>query len=125
MSSDKSLSRRRFLGTTAALAVASPFVIPRSVLAQSGQVGANDKILVGFVGTRGRARQLMTHIPKERAKIVALADFWRQNLTEAVNEKRREEFEGGFANIDQWKLYDSDLEMYDNRSKPDTPFCTM
>jgi len=121
MSSNKSLSRRRFLGATAALAVASPLVIPRSVLAQPGQSGANDKIIVGFVGTRGRARQLMTHIPKERAKIVALADFWRQNLTEAVNEKRREEFEGGFANIDQWKLYDSDLAMYD-KEKLDCSF---
>ena len=126
MSSDKSLSRRRFLGatalgTSAAVAVASPFVIPRSVLAQPGQVGANDKIIIGFVGARGRARQLITHIPKERAKIVAIADFWRQNLEETVNEKRREDFEGGFPNIDEWNLYDSDLEMYD-KEKLDCSF---
>ena len=111
-------SRRRFLGTALAAAAASPFIIPRSVLAQNGQVGANDRIIVGFVGTRGRARQLMTHIPKGRAKIVALSDFWRQNLVEAVNQKRNE---GGFDNIDQWKLYDSDLEMYD-KEKLDCSF---
>jgi len=111
-------SRRRFLGTALAAAAASPFIIPRSVLAQNGQVGANDRIIVGFVGTGGRARQLMTHIPKNRAKIVAVADYWRQKMVDAVNEKRRE---GGFDNIDQWKLYDGDLEMYD-KEKLDCSF---
>jgi len=121
MSSKKFSSRRRFLGTTLAMGVASPFIIPRSVLAQPGQAGANDKIIVGFVGTGGRARQLMTHIPKERAKIVAIADFWRQKMIDTINEKKKEETEGGFANIDQWKMYDSDLEMYE-KEKLDCSF---
>ena len=116
--SHKLSSRRRFLGTALAVGVASPFIIPRSVLAQNGQAGANDRIIVGFVGTGGRARQLMSHIPKERAKIVAVADFWRRKMVDAVNEKRNE---GGFDNIDQWKLYDSDLEMYD-KEKLDCAF---
>ena len=90
MSQNNFSSRRRFLGTALAVGVASPLVIPRSVLAQPGQAGANDKIIIGFVGTGGRARQLMTHIPKERAKIVAVADFNRQKMVDAINEKKKE-----------------------------------
>ena len=112
-------SRRNFLGAALAVGVAAPFIIPRSVLAQSGRrVGANDRIIVGFVGTGGRAQQLMTHIPKERAQIVAVSDFWRKKMVDAVNNKKNE---GGFDNIDQWKLYDSDLEMYD-KEKLDCSF---
>lgn len=115
-------SRRRFLGTALAAGVASPLVIPRSVLAQPGQAGANDLIIVGFVSAGGRAQQLMSHIPKSRAKIVAIADFWRQKAVDAVNNKRREHAEhGGFDNIDQWNLYDSDLEMYE-KEKLDCSF---
>ena len=117
MSQSKFSSRRRFLGTVAAaVAVASPTVIPRSVMAQNGRAGANDKIIVGFVGARGRARQLMMHsIPEERAKIVAVADFWRRNLDETMNRMRQARSEqGGFENLEQWNLYDSDIEMYEN-----------
>jgi len=116
--SNKLSSRRRFLGTALAVGIASPLIIPRSVLAQNGQAGANDKIIVGFVGTGGRARQLMSHMPKNRAKIVAVADFWRQKMVDAINEKKRE---GGFENIDQWKMYDGDLAMYD-KEKLDCAF---
>ena len=122
MSSSTLFSRRRFLGTAVAAGIASPLVIPRSVLAQPGQAGANDKIIVGFVGTGGRARQLMSHMPKSRAKIVAVADFWRQKMVDAINQKKKEHAEqGGFDNIDQWKMYDSDLEMYD-KEKLDCSF---
>jgi len=122
MPSSKLSSRRRFIGAALAVGVASPLVIPRSVLAQNGRAGANDLIQVGFVGTGGRARQLMSHIPKERAKIVAVADFWRQKMIDAVNDKKREHAEhGGFDNIDQWRLYDSDIEMYD-KEKLDCSF---
>jgi len=114
-------SRRRFLGTAFAVGIAAPFVIPRSVLAQPGQAGANDKIIVGFVGTGGRARQLMTHIPKGRAKIVAISDFWKQKMIDTINEKKKEQTEGGFENIDQWKMYDSDIAMYE-KEKLDCAF---
>ena len=115
MSQNRFSSRRHFLGTALAAGIAAPLIIPRSVMAQNGHAGANDKIVVGFVGARGRARQLMSHIPKERAKIVAVSDFWRANLNDMMNHIRREHAEhGGFDNLDQWKLYDSDAEMYDN-----------
>ena len=114
-------TRRTFLKQTGALTaagIASPLVIPRSVFAQDGKVGANDRIIVGFTGTGGRARQLMSHIPQERAKIVAVSDLWRSKMEGAVNEKKQQ---GDIPNVDQWKLYDSDAEMYD-KEKLDCAF---
>jgi len=121
MSEKQSNSRRNFLKTSASLiavGVAVPTLIPRSVLAQNGSVGANDRIIVGFVGTGGRARQLMTHIPQERAKIVAVSDLWRGKMEGAVKEKKDQ---GEINNVDQWKLYNSDEEMYD-KEKLDCSF---
>ncbi|MCL2305438.1 MAG: hypothetical protein FWC43_08860 [Planctomycetaceae bacterium] len=116
------LTRRELLTATAAASVAAtiavPTFVPRTVMAQGKKLGANDKIIVGFVGTGGRAQQLMTHIPKERATIVAVADFWKQKMVGAINNKKNE---GGFDNIDQWKMYDSDIEMYD-KEKLDCSF---
>jgi len=57
------LNRRLFL-TSAAASVAVPFVIPRHVLAQGGQVGANDRVKVGIIGLGLRIRQLLNW-PKE------------------------------------------------------------
>ncbi len=114
-------SRRVFLKTSATLAavgVAAPTLIPRSVMAQNGTAGANDRIIVGFVGTGGRAQQLMTHIPQERARIVAVSDLWRGKMEGAVKAKKDE---GAISNVDQWKLYNSDAEMYD-KEKLDCAF---
>jgi len=118
MSLSRFTSRRRFLGAALAIGVASPLVIPRSVLAQGGKAGANDRIIVGFVGTGGRARQLMSHIPQERAKIVAVADYWKRKMIDAINEKKTQ---GEIDNVDQWKMYDSDIEMYE-KEKLDCSF---
>jgi predicted dehydrogenase len=115
MSNKHSVSRRRFLKQSVAVlsaaGVASPVLIPRTALAQNGNVGANERIIVGFVGTGGRARQLMSHIPQNRAKIVAVSDLWRSKMESAVQEKKNQ---GGIDNVDQWKLYNSDLEMFEH-----------
>ncbi|MDR0610315.1 MAG: twin-arginine translocation signal domain-containing protein [Planctomycetaceae bacterium] len=101
MSHQNSVSRRRFLKQSAAVfsvaGIASPIVIPRSVLAQNGNVGANDRIIVGFVGTGNRAKQLMSHIPQNRAKIVAVSDLWRGKMEQAVKEKKDQ---GEINNVD-------------------------
>lgn len=101
-------NRRHFLKLTAA-GVAVPTLIPRDVMAQGKNLGANDKIIVGFVGTGGRARQLMSHIPAERAKIVAISDLWHQKMVDCVNQKR-----GDGLDTDTWKMYACDREMYDH-----------
>lgn len=115
MSNKHSVSRRHFLKqSVTALSVtgiASPVLIPESALAQNGKAGANDRIIVGFVGTGGRAKQLMSHIPQNRAKIVAVADLWRSKMENAVKEKKNQ---GEIDNVDQWKLYNNDLEMFEH-----------
>ena len=58
------LNRRRFLKTAAAASVAVPFIIPRHVLAQGGNSGANDRIKIGIIGLGLRIRQLLNW-PKE------------------------------------------------------------
>ncbi|MDR0869359.1 MAG: Gfo/Idh/MocA family oxidoreductase [Planctomycetaceae bacterium] len=115
------VSRRSFVKKTlqaTALTVAVPALIPRSVLAQGKNVGANDRIIVGFTGTGGRARQLMGHVPQERAKIVAVADLWTQKMVDCINQKKKE---GTIPNVADWKMYHSDLEMYE-KEKLDAAF---
>lgn len=107
-------NRRTFLKqTTGTLlgAYALPTLISRSALAAPGQAGPNDRIIVGFVGTGNRARQLMEHIPQERAKIVAVADFWRQKMIDCVNEKKAS---GLIKDGESWNMYDSDVELFEH-----------
>jgi predicted dehydrogenase len=52
MSDTLKLSRRRFLGGTAA-AFGIPYVIPSGVLAAPGRPGANDRIVIGHIGVGG------------------------------------------------------------------------
>lgn len=99
-------------GTAARAAFAeAPTIIPRTALASRERVGANDRIIVGFVGTGMRARQLMEHIPRERAQIVAVADFWRQKMQDCINEKKGS---GLISEGETWRMYDSDLELFDH-----------
>jgi predicted dehydrogenase len=57
-------NRRRFLKTAAAASFAVPLLIPRRVLAQDGDPGANDRIRIGIIGLGLRIRQLLNW-PKE------------------------------------------------------------
>lgn len=112
--SEKSLvSRRRFLAGSSSLATAMalPTFIPRTALAQGKNVGANDRIIVGFVGTGNRARQLMTHIPPERARIVAIADLWRKKMDDCRRQKKEE---GLIQNESDWKTYPNDTALFEN-----------
>ena len=107
-------TRREFLVRSvgvAAFGVTLPTLIPGSVLGLDGTTGANDRFVIGFVGCGGRARQLMEHIPHERGKIVAVCDFWRQKMLECVREKKES---GLIADERDWRMYDSDMEMFDH-----------
>jgi predicted dehydrogenase len=57
-------NRRRFLKTVAAASLAVPVIIPRHVLAQDGNPGANDRIKIGIIGLGRRIRQILNW-PKE------------------------------------------------------------
>ena len=82
-------SRRRFLKHGAVLAsgsVALPYLIPTSALAGPQGPGANDRVIIGFIGTGGRARQLMDHVPQD-GRIVAISDCYRQRFIETLQQK--------------------------------------
>lgn len=66
------MRRRKFL-TTVAAAVAAPYLIPRRVLASSGNPGANDRILAGVIGTGNRISRVISETPQD-VQIAALAD---------------------------------------------------
>ena len=53
-----SVSRRKFIHRAAAAstAIALPAFVPATVLGRDGSSGANEQVLIGFIGTGGRAR---------------------------------------------------------------------
>ncbi len=98
------VSRRRFLHTASALGaatIAAPALIPRSALASPGTPGANERVIIGFIGTGGRSRQLMDHVP-EGGQIVAISDCNIQRMTETLQQKETD-----------WKTYQYFEKMLD------------
>lgn len=73
MAENGKINRRRFLHATAPAAAFT--IIPRRVLAASGDVAPSDKITIGFtgVGTQG-IRQLLEALPNPNVQIVAVCD---------------------------------------------------
>jgi len=71
------ISRRRFLGTAGAVA-AAPFIIPRNVLAQNGQPGANDSVKIALIGMGHRCMGIYPGEirPVAGLKLVGVCDFW-------------------------------------------------
>jgi len=69
------ITRRTFLGATAAT-VAVPSFIPSTVLGKPGQVGANDKVVLGLIGLGGRCIDVYLNAIKhvDAAKVVACCD---------------------------------------------------
>jgi predicted dehydrogenase len=88
MPASHTVSRRRFLRTAAASVstIALPRWIPSRVLARDGRPGANDRVIIGFIGCGGRARQLMDHVPEE-GRIVAICDCYQQRYVDTLKEK--------------------------------------
>jgi hypothetical protein len=84
------ISRRKFLkqSATAAGALAAPFIVPEGVLATEDRPGANDRVGVGFIGSGGRAKLLMSQMP-QGGQIVALADCYLSAARTRSREKRR------------------------------------
>jgi predicted dehydrogenase len=91
MALQKTLSRRSVLkrGAAASVALAVPYFIKSGVLAAPGRPGANDRVIIGFIGTGGRARQLMDHVPAD-GRIVAICDCFRQRTEETLKLKQKE-----------------------------------
>ncbi len=102
--SGSKLSRRKVLKYAAAGAaggIALPYFIPSGVLAADGKPGANDRVVIGFIGCGGRAQQLMSQMPAG-GQIVAIA---------VCNLKRPEEYVAKQKN--DWKVYQDFRKMLD------------
>jgi predicted dehydrogenase len=97
-------SRRRFLQSVTAASLAMPTVIPARVLAAPGRPGANDRVIIGFIGTGGRSRQLMDHVPAE-GRIVAICDSFRQRCLETLEQKQAD-----------WNTYQVYEEMFEREN---------
>ncbi len=83
-------TRRKFLkqGVTATAAgISAPYFVPASALAAPGRPGANDRVIIGFIGVGGRARQLMDHLP-QAGKIVAISDAYLKRAEETNQLKK-------------------------------------
>ncbi len=98
----RGVSRRTFLKASAAFAV--PAIVPARALGKGGVVGANDRILVGVIGTGGRGQWLAeSFIRQPDAQVVAVCDVDRGHLdaakqkVEAAYAKRNETGYGGCA----------------------------
>ena len=83
-----STTRREFAKrtSTASLAMGVPLFVASHVLGRDNNSGANEQILIGFIGTGNRARQLMDQMPKP-GRIVAIADCFQKRMTETLKEK--------------------------------------
>ncbi len=81
-------TRREFTKrtSTASLAMGVPLFVSSHVLGRDNSSGANEQILIGFIGTGNRARQLMDQMPKP-GRIVAIADCYQKRMTETLKEK--------------------------------------
>ncbi len=77
--SDGTLNRRQFLGATAAGlgAMAAPRLA-------TGVLGANEKIVLGVIGSGGMARHHMNTFKKLGAEFAAVCDVYEPNLNEGL-----------------------------------------
>lgn len=66
----RTISRRAFLAGSAA-AAAGPLILPQGVLAAAGRPGANDRVVLGVIGTGGMGRH---HLSRLRDHVAVICD---------------------------------------------------
>jgi predicted dehydrogenase len=74
---DRSMSRRRFMGTAAG-AAAGFIIVPRHVLGGAGQIPPSEKVNIASIGAGGQAEANIPNCAKV-ANIVALCDVDEEN----------------------------------------------
>ncbi|MCC6493138.1 MAG: Gfo/Idh/MocA family oxidoreductase [Pirellulales bacterium] len=82
-------------------AIALPLYLPARVLGREGAAPPSEQVVIGFIGTGGRARQLMDQVP-EGGRIVAISDCHRQRMAETLDQKKQ-----------SWASYQDYREMFD------------
>jgi predicted dehydrogenase len=125
MSNTHPTNRRNFLKIAAA-SVTVPYLIPRSVLAQNGNPGANEKVVIGVVGAGYRIREIMNHPKLMRLQAICDVQDSQINLTIDGNPSPYRTY-GGYKTLDpdavkavRYKHY---REMFD-KEKLDGVFIT-
>ena len=82
------VSRRKFLGSVAALSAFS--IVPRSVLGGKGYIAPNDKINFGIIGTGKQSIGLMRNfISTGEAQFVAACDVYRSKLDSFIDQIKK------------------------------------
>ncbi len=71
------LSRRRFINQSSAL-LSTPLFLNTKVF------GANDKIIMGIIGSGGRGRGVMSDLMRDGAEFIAVCDVFEPNLKEGL-----------------------------------------
>ena len=90
MSRSKYLNRREFLAT--AVAVTAPLILPSGVLAQNGKPGANDRLVLGHIGTGGMGTGHLKYVAgRDDVVSAAVCDVDQNHL------KRAHDITGGKA----------------------------
>jgi predicted dehydrogenase len=83
MPSLRTLRRRAFLGRSAAAGLAA--VAAPAVFSRAGQVlGANDRIVMGIIGSGGRGRNVMKTHQAQGVEFAAVSDIYKPNLYEGL-----------------------------------------
>lgn len=84
------ISRRTFVqrAGAASAAIALPMYLPARVLGREGAAPPSEQVRIGFIGTGGRARQLMDQVP-DGGRIVAIADCYLQRMAETLQQKQQ------------------------------------
>ncbi|MDR1964756.1 MAG: Gfo/Idh/MocA family oxidoreductase [Planctomycetaceae bacterium] len=112
----KEPSRRDFLKTTvAAGVVASPYLIPRSVLGNATQPGANETVKIALIGLGGRCTGIYPADVKaaKGAKVVAVSDILQTRIDRFMNRYKDFTPEQGFT----------DFRKMIEEAKPDAVMC--
>jgi len=96
-------SRRAFLKQSRALVggAAVATVVPSAVLGAPGKPGANNRVLIGFIGVGNRAQQLIDHVPEE-GRIVAISDVYLKRAEDTLKNKKAD-----------WPVYQDYRKMID------------
>lgn len=92
-------TRRRFLASTAA-AIAAPTIIPRTVLAQDGRPGANDRISIGVIGIGIRGKYQIANVPPA-GRVTAVCDCYAPRMHFALQPETRSRYAALLARFRQ------------------------
>jgi predicted dehydrogenase len=86
-SAPSSLTRRQFLQTTSAAALAAPLLVPASALGREGKPPPSERIALGIIGCGGMGQSnLRTCASQPDVAVVGACDVWQDRLDHVVEQ---------------------------------------